>query len=118
MKPEEVQALMRRFIDNECAKSEADLLIRLMTSKENRQKLGTLIRRSLTLDDILSTPVNDKKIEANFEKLESRLSKHRIFRTPHARHWLMGSDPDEVNLLSKNTSPGEIAETLSDTWEK
>lgn len=118
MKPEEVQALMRRYIDNQCAKPEADLLIRLMASKKNRQKLATLIEESLTLDDILSAPVDDKKIEAYFEKLESRLSKHRIFRIPHARHWLMGSAQDDENLLSKNTSPGEIAETLSDTCEE
>ncbi|MCF0070969.1 hypothetical protein LZD49_10835 [Dyadobacter sp. CY261] len=113
MKREEVHALMRRFIDNQCPTSKANLLIRLMASKENRQQFGELVEDSLTVDDMTGAPVNNKKIEENFEKLESRLSKHRIFKTPHARHWLMGSDQE--NLLLKNTSPAEIARTLSDT---
>jgi hypothetical protein len=83
--------LMRRFIDNQCSKSDADLLIRLMASKEKRHHFGRLVEESLNMDDINAAQVNDKRIEENFSELESRLSKHRIFKTPQIRHWLMGN---------------------------
>ncbi len=106
--------LMRRFIDNQCSKSEADWLIRAMASKGYRQHFGELAEEALAADDAHAASVDSKRIEENFEQLESRLSRHRLFKAPKARHWLMGSDLDQQNFLLNKTTLREFVQMLRD----